>query len=215
MTFTRLHISAFLAAAVLAWGAVLYFQGVRFGSDELFRQLAPFSTVVGVLLTLSVGLDRFAWRLPLLHGWFVKRPDLRGTWRVHLQSNWRDPQTDSPIAPIVCYMGVTQTLSTLQIHLMTAESESWFVADQIIPSRNGNGYRVLGVYTNEPSVHLRGVRSEIHRGALDFSTHGPANRPTTLAGEYWTDRGTAGTMTLEGRVPTVFTRFAHADADLG
>ena len=151
------------------------------------------------------------WRLPWLHGWFVKRPNLRGTWRVELQSDWIDPTTNAGVPLIVCYMGVVQTLSTLQMHLMTPESESWFIAESIRESPSAVGYQISGVYTNRPQTHLRGDRSEMHLGGLLLETHGPANRPNTLTGEYWTDRKTKGEMTFTGRQTTVFTRFKDAD----
>ena len=110
-------------------------------------------------------------------------------------------------------MGVEQTLSKLQMHLMTSESQSWFVADRIAPARSGNGYDIIGVYSNEPHVHLRGNRSETHRGALILQTHGDSSSPARLTGEYWTDRKTTGRMTFTERVHTVFTRYE--DADIG
>ena len=87
-------------------------------------------------------------------------------------------------------MSVVQTLSTLKMHLMTPESESWLIAERISPSPNGIGYQVAAVYTNRPHTHLRGARSEMHLGGLLLDSHGPANYPDTLAGEYWTDRKT-------------------------
>ena len=115
---------------------------------------------------------------------------------------------------IVCYMGVEQTLSTLQMHLMTPESESWLIADRIRPSPSGNGYQVAAVYTNKPKIHLRGDRSEMHQGALVLDTHGPNFRPDTLTGEYWTDRKTKGQMNLTTRVCQVFTRYEDAERAL-
>ena len=115
---------------------------------------------------------------------------------------------------IICYMGVAQTLSTLQMHLMTPESESWFIAERITPSRSKVGYRVVGVYTNEPKTYLRGKRSEIHLGGLLLETHGPANRPNTLTGEYWTDRKTKGQMTFTERLPDVRSGPRNLDSGL-
>lgn len=212
MTFERLHISVFLGLAVVAWGIVLYLQGVRLSADELWQHLAPFSTVVGVMVGAGALLEKVAWRWPWLHGWFVKRPDLRGTWRCELKSDWVNPETGEGVPPIACFMGVTQTLSTLQMHLMTPESESWFIADQIRPSPNGAGYQVIGVYSNKPDVHLRSVRSERHEGALALDAHGAANRPASLTGEYWTDRKTTGSMVLDDRVDELFTRYDDAKA---
>ena len=206
MTFTRLHISVFLGLSVAVWAVVLLAQGRPLSKEYL----APFSTVVAVMASLGIVFERLLWHHPWLHGWLVKRPDLRGTWRVELQSDWIDPQTRSRIPLTVCYMGVEQTLSTLHMHLMTPESESWFIADGILPSPNGIGYQLIGVYTNKPQMRLRGERSEMHQGAIMLHTHGPPGRPETLTGEYWTDRKTAGQMTFTKRVPRLFTRYEDA-----
>ncbi len=205
MKLERLHITAFLGLAALVWWLVL-------GAPRVNTEyLQPFGTVVGVLVAIGAAFEYLLWRWSWLHGWFVKRPDLRGTWRVELHSDWIDPDTNLGVPPIVCYMGVTQTLSTLQMHLMTPESESWFVAERISPSPSGVGYQVAGVYTNRPQIHLRGTRSEMHLGGVLLDTHGPANRPDTLTGEYWTDRKTKGRMIFTARLPAVFTRFDDAD----
>jgi hypothetical protein len=45
MNFSRLHISVFLGIAAIAWAIVLVAQGAKLALDDL----APFSTVVGVL----------------------------------------------------------------------------------------------------------------------------------------------------------------------
>ena len=201
----RRHITAFLGLAALVWWLVLGAPRVK------WEYVQPFGTVVIVLAAFGTAFELVLWRWSLIHGWFVKRPDLRGTWRVELQSDWIDPDTNLGVQPIVCYMGVTQTLSTLQMHLMTPESESWFIAERISPSPSGVGYRVAGVYTNKPQTHLRGTRSEMHLGGVLLDTHGPANRPDTLTGEYWTDRKTKGRMTFTARLPAVFTRYDDAD----
>ena len=206
MKLQRLHISVFLGLAALVWWFVLVAQGTQVSSAHL----RPFGTVVSFLVVLGTAFEFLLWRWSCLHGWFVKRPNLRGTWRVELQSDWIDPATNVGVPIIICYMGVAQTLSSLQMHLMTSESESWFIAEGITPSRSNVGYRVAGVYTNEPKAHLRGNRSEIHFGGLLLETHGPANRPNTLTGEYWTDRKTKGQMTFTERVPDVCTRFEDA-----
>ena len=207
MKLERLHISIFLGLSALVWGLVLFAQRTQFG----WQHLSPFGIVVSFLVALGAAFEFLLWRWSWLHGWFVKRPDLRGTWRVELQSDWIDPATNVGVPPIVCYMGVAQTLSTLQMHLMTPESESWSIAERVSPSPNGAGYQVASVYTNRPQVHLRGVRSEMHLGGLLLDTHGRANCPDTLAGEYWTDRKTKGQMTFTDRRATIFTRFEDAE----
>jgi len=220
MKLERLHITAFVVIAALVWLIVLFFQG----TPVSLAHARPFSVVVSSLVGLGLLFELVLWRLPWLHGWFVRRPDLRGTWCVELQSSYIRP-TECPrdgcaeqlskgerVPMIVCYMGVKQTLSKLQMHLMTPESESWFIADHVRPSPNGNGFQVIGGYTNEPNIHLRDERiSEMHQGAIIIETHGPGLRPATLTAKYWTDRKTTGTMDFTARVDEIFTRFADAD----
>lgn len=207
MKLERLHIGVSLGVAVLAWWLLLLVQSTPMTWEHLW----PFGTVVSVLAMLGLVFERVLWCQAWLHGWFVKRPDLRGTWRVDLQSDWVNPEMQERVLAIVGYMGVVQSLSSLQMHLMTEESESWFIAESINPSPSGIGYEIAGVYTNKPRTHLRGDRSEMHLGGLILETHGPANRPATLTGEYWTDRKTKGQITLSARVQTVFTRFEDAE----
>lgn len=208
MRLERLHITAFVAVAALIWLIVLLFQCTPV-SWALTR---PFGIVVGSLVGLGLLFEFVLWRQPWLHGWFVKRPDLRGTWRIELQSSYVRRETNERGPMIVCYMGVKQTLSMLQMHLMTPESESWFIANHVRPSPNGSGFQVIGVYTNEPNIHLRHERiSEMHQGAIIVETHGPGLRPTTLTAKYWTDRETTGTMDFTDRIDEVCTRFADAD----
>ena len=207
MTFSRLHITIFLGLAVTAWACVLWIKG----TPASWSHFSPFGSVIATLVIAGLLLEYVLWRQRWLHGWFVKRPDLRGTWRVELQSDCIDPKTGEPPPPIVCYMGVAQTLSKLQMHFMTPESESWFIADRILPSPSGKGYQIVGIYTNKPRMHLRGNRSEMHHGALILDTHGSVAKPETMTGEYWTDRKTTGRMTFNGRLNRVFTRYEDAE----
>jgi hypothetical protein len=207
MRFSRLHITIFLGLAVITWGMVLLVSGTPVGREHI----APFSAVVSVLVLLGLAFEHILWRQPWLHGWLVKRPDLRGTWRVELKSGWTDPQNGEETALIVCYMGVEQTLSKLQMHMMTLESESWLIAEGIRLSPSGKGYQVAGIYTNKPQMHLRGDRSEIHQGTFILDTHGSPARPDTMTGEYWTDRKTSGRMNFTIRVSEIVTRFDEAE----
>jgi len=152
--------------------------------------LHPFSTVIGVLLLLLAAFDLWAWRLRVLHGWFVPRPDLRGTWRVELQSNWKNPATDSGVGPIVAYLVVRQTFSALSVRMLTAESASELVAAEINKASDGT-YRLAAVYRNEPNLSVRD-RSQIHYGALMLDVQGDPVK--SLAGYYWTDRNSRGEL---------------------
>lgn len=208
MKLERLHITAFVVLAAVVWLVVLRVRGTPVSP----MHAEPFSIVVTVLVGAGVAFERVLWRLPWLHGWFVNRPDLRGTWRVEIRSSYVRPDTRDRGQVIVGYVGIKQTLSKLQLHLMTSESESWAVADHIRPSPRGHGFQVIVVYTNEPNVHLRDERvSEMHQGAMIIETHGPSLRPKSLTAKYWTDRKTTGTIEFTSRIDAVCSRFADAE----
>ena len=206
MKIERIHITFFVVIAALVWWATLAYQD----TPVTWEHAKPFTIVVSALGVLWLIFDHRLWRNPYLHGWFFKRPDLRGTWRVELQSSFKSKNGER-VPMIVCYMGVEQTLSELKMHLMTPESASCSIANHIRPSPSGKGYQAIFVYTNEPNIHLRDERtSPIHKGALIINTHGSSVRPDTLTAEYWTDRETVGTMDFNSRVEEVFTRFEDA-----
>lgn len=213
MRLTRLHLGAFLGLATVVWAVVLLCQGTEFTPAHL----QPYGAVLGALVVAGSLFEIWLWRCRCLQGWFVKRPDLRGTWEVELRSDYVDPGTGEQVPMKICYMGVVQTLSALQMHLMTDESESWLIADRITPSPAGRGYQVAAVYTNKPNIHLRGMeasykgkRSDIHLGALVVDTHGSPARPESLVGEYWTDRKTKGTLYFTSRIDEVVTSYDDA-----
>lgn len=209
MITSRLHVTVFVGIGAAVWALVLFIQG----TPVTLHIFAPFGTVVGVLVLVGLLFEHFAWRLRWLHPWLVDRPDLRGTWKVDLASDWTDKnRTESPTR-ILCYAGVTQTFSKLQVHLMTPDSTSVLLADRICRSASGSGYEVVGVFLNKPSIFDRGSTSEIHHGAFVLQTHGTAARPDSMSGEYWTDRKTVGQMHFSGRRSHVFTSYASAGED--
>lgn len=193
----KVHIGVIVGIATTIWAVVLYFRG----TSVTFSELGSFSLVVSVTFGAVWLFDRFVWPCRVkgwcvFHGWLVACPDIRGTWEVELQSSWTDPATGKGVPPVKCYYGVRQSSTTLQMHLMTPESESWLQVHRFVPSSKTDGYTLVAVYTNQPGALLRGVRSEIHHGTIVLEFHGPdASHPQSFTGEYWTDRGTKGTMT--------------------
>jgi hypothetical protein len=204
---SRIHISVALAVAVLAWALYL----AAFGTSLSWELAKPFSTVVAVMVVFALILEHVAWQWRWLNGWFFDIPDLRGTWRVILKSNYVDPGTGKVINPIECFMSVTQSASKLQMCLLTAESKSWFLTSSIRRTPGGSGYEVVGLYTNQPKLGFRPQKSGIHLGAVTIETHGQSQAsPESLTGEYWTDRNTTGVMAFEKRNQQVFTRYEDA-----
>lgn len=208
MTIGRMHIAVFLGLAVAIWFVAL----LIFGTSVTLQHLAPFSVVVSGLVIVQLLIEYRLWSKSWLHGWFIKRPDIRGTWRVVLYSDWADPITNKTKDPILCYAGIKQSLSSLQLHLMTPESESWLVANSVVKSPSEHGYQIVAVYTNKPNIHLRTQSSTMHLGALIIDTHGSSIAvPDKLTAEYWTDRKTIGTMEFSDKTDKIYTKYVDAN----
>jgi hypothetical protein len=196
------YIKAILYVAVAAWASVLLASGQKLSSDSL----KPLSTVTTIVVFTVLAFDLWLWKLPILHGWFVKRPTIDGTWKVEIRSNWKDPASGVRIPPVEGYMVVRQTFSSLSLRLLTAESSSELVGTELVCSVDGL-YCVSGVYRNEPRFEVR-ARSPIHFGAVWLKIIEEA--PKKIVGHYWTDRETAGEMELNNRQPKKVQTFQSA-----
>jgi hypothetical protein len=203
---TKLHISSFIGLTIAVWLVALWIQGMPVLSAIFVK---PFSTVVGAITLFVTIFNKYLWSWKIFQGWYVKRPDIRGTWKVELKSSWVDPQTGIVIDPIYGYAVIRQSLTSLSCRLMTQESRSVLVAHSIDQQEDEGLYKLVGVYRNEPNIELQGTRSEIHHGSFTLDIHG--NPVYELRGHYWTDRGTKGGMKLSDKVSKLYDTYEQAE----
>lgn len=196
------YIKAILYLAVTAWTGILFLYGETLKSTWL----EPFSAVTTIVLWAVMAFDLWLWKLPFLHGWFVKRPVIDGTWKAKINSSWVDPGSGSNPPPIEGYMVIRQTFSTLSLRLLTQESHSELVGTEVVCSADGM-YCISGVYRNEPRYQVRD-RSPIHYGAVWLKVIETPQQK--LIGHYWTDRKTAGELELTDRQKKKFQDFSSA-----
>ena len=201
---TRIHIASLVIITMVSWFLCLWVQGLVNMDLKLF---GPFSLVVGIVTVIIGVFNKWAWSWRIFKGWYVKRPDLRGTWKVELKSNWISPETQEEIPPIIVYMAVRQSLITMSMRLMTPESKSELITHSIEQLEDAI-YQVAGIYRNEPGIELQGKRSEIHYGSIILNVVG--DPPIFLEGHYWTDRNTRGSMKLTDRTRDIFDTYELA-----
>lgn len=192
----RAHITVLLLFAVLIWGLSLAVLGLPL----TWEYSKPFTITASALSLGCFAFDRWIWKWLYVRRWFSQTPDLNGTWKVTLQSDWINPETKQGIGPIECIMTIRQTYSKLSARLFTAESSSYAVSQKIVRQNDGV-FQFFATYQNTPDISLRGKRSEIHLGAFVLELRG---EPTeSLVGHYWTDRGTKGKMVLSNRIAEI------------
>jgi hypothetical protein len=201
---SKTQITAILALSAACWVGLLVIRGVPLTREFLW----PFGSVVSAVSFLLLIFDIWAWKLPIFRGWLIKRPILHGTWKVVLQSDWKNPETGQTIDPIQCFMVVRQTSSKLSLRLLTPESSSETVSAGIEVCKDGT-FEVSCTYRNKPKSMYR-YRSEVHYGAMLLSAE--QVKPGRLEGEYWTDRKTIGSVVLTDRNRRAAMTFSQAEA---
>lgn len=196
------QVKALMAFVVVMTAAVLFLQGVRVGAKSLY---SAFSYVVTGVTFLLAAWEKYLWHIwPFFY--LQKEPDLRGTWKGQISSNYVDPNTQVRKPPIEVYVVVRQTCWTIDVRLFSAESSSVTLSGSLF-SDSANVFTLACTYRNTPTV-LRRQRSPISHGGLLLYVRGsPIHQ---LDGEYWTDRGTVGEMLLTGRSKQQAHDFAQA-----
>lgn len=175
-------------------------------TTELFAPIGAASSAASLLV---LAFDHFLWRLPRIGRKLSKRPDMRGTWRGRLSSNWVNPETGQRIDPDPeVYLVVRQTFWSVTANLITKESRSCSTTATLEDDGCGQ-YQFVAQYRNTPRASVR-ERSEVHHGSFKLDVGGePVDR---LEGYYWTDRNTMGELEFDRRSGKAVDSFTHAQA---
>lgn len=191
---------------MVTFGICLYIEDVAV-SFSWIKYLFLIVTVIAVAMAcFNYCLWRHKWLQGRLLNWFVKRPNIQGTWRVKIISSWVNPSTEQQIPPIEGYMVIRQTFTSLNMRLMTKDAYTEFFSVRII-YRPDQPYQIVGTYMHIPLFSVR-EQNAIHRGSVLLRLVGTPL--FSIKGEYWTDRKTSGAMELTDRRSEIFDDFETA-----
>lgn len=195
---SRFAIWALVLVGVLVYVGTLPALGPAMSISDL---AAPLPRVVSVIAVSIWLFDRYLWRIPILHPLVVRVPDLNGTWKGELRSNYPHAQP-----ALRAYLSVRQTLTRVQARLMTETSASDLITGSVFIPTDGDPTLVC-VY--RAAARLLGQRDNPpHRGTLMLEIH--EGQATVLAGDYWTDRDTKGEARFSAHSPRQSRRFDEA-----
>lgn len=200
---TGTYLQALLWLFAALWAGLLIVSGTQLPAN-FFKPISVAISVVGLVL---LALDKWLWHITWLHPWLIQVPDLRGTWEGKLIPN---PEPGQTSAPIKAYFRVTQSLSTIQMRLMTNESQSELIVGTVKRTDDGM-YVVTGIYRNTPRLSCRDS-SPIHHGGILLEVRGTPSRE--LDGQYWTDRKSRGEMRFTARSFHLYDSFDDAAAHM-
>lgn len=193
---------------VVAFGGAVWALGLMFDGWTLAPSFfAPVPWVTTAVATLLGAWDAYLWRIPFLHPWLIKRPDLGGTWRGTVTSSWVDPTTDQKPRPIEAYLVIRQSASTIHVCMFTRESRSVPLLANL--SEADGAWVLSSIYRNEPDMQIQG-RSRIHHGWVQLRARGVP--PVELSGSYCTDRDTKGSLSFQQVTRRLVSDFSDAAA---
>jgi hypothetical protein len=172
-----------------AYAVALYVSGVHIQAGAK-QALSYLPTILTFLVALW---DIWLWRLPVLQR-LAKRPWIAGIWSATLT-----PTAASVIpeggnrGPIEAYVIIQQTFWSIGVRQYTSESRSDSRATMWSETTGGSDRTLTYTYANRPRLELEN-RSRPHLGTAAVDVVGL--RPSTITGDYFTDRYTKGDMTL-------------------
>ncbi|MGB1582458.1 MAG: hypothetical protein ACPHCI_01580 [Solirubrobacterales bacterium] len=175
-----------IGLAAAAWLVVAILLDVP-DQDKFLKSIGGIASVVVLAL---MAFDRFAWRW--LPESLVRVPKLYGTWRVEIKYRLKDDTESSKFG----YMVIRQTFSAIEcvgMHFEDSESAS---QSSDLRKQNGN-WNLWFAYWSRAGILTREDNSP-HKGGVELRVGGGPNR--RLIGEYWTDRGSCGTIAAWNRV---------------
>ena len=183
---TRVKLTAYVVSIV--YSLALFITGLHLpGLAAKLVSLLP-----TVIVLAFAFFDSWLWRRAGINKRF-HRPNLVGTWYGDLVSMQTDTNGREITAdPIPVVLAITETFTTISVTLMTKESKSRSVAEQLVKNANGD-HTLHYQYRNIPRLPLRDQSPE-HAGSVVIDV--PDLAPTTLDGEYWTNRRTRGTFAI-------------------
>lgn len=173
----------------VAYAAALYFSGIHIQAGAK-QALSYLPTILTFLVALW---DIWLWRIPWLQR-LAKRPWIAGIWSATLTPTATSHiPPDGNRGPIKAYVVINQTFWSTRVRQYTAESRSDSRASIWGDTVSGSDRTLTYTYANRPRQELED-RSRPHLGTAGLDIVGL--RPSTMTGDYFTDRYTKGDMVL-------------------
>lgn len=184
------------------WALVIWQSGLDL-DDGTRRWISYLPSVVGGGI---VAWDLWLWKVPGLNK-MTGRPRVYGTWRATLRTNdkSRIPKGGTRGA-IPAVMVIEQTFWTFSIQFHTEQSSSGSITASLVSQQDSRDNKELCFTYANRARQEHNERSLPHHGTCLLRVGG--NSPKHMDGTYWTDRLTAGDITLE-RLDRKTGRSAH------
>jgi hypothetical protein len=172
-----------------AWSLALLVLGVELPAAAP-RVLFALPTALLLLFAL---FNNWLWHVGPVRA-IVGRPLLTGTWTGHLVS-MRSTVDDGEAThdPIPIFLVIRESYLEVSVTLISAESRSRSIA-AVLQTEQERDFVIHYLYSNLPRLTVRD-HSPQHTGGGRLDVSGL--KPSSLTGEYWTDRRTRGSLDVQ------------------
>jgi hypothetical protein len=194
----NINISAFgyifLGISAILWFVIAWATGLDI--SKFFDLLRLLPTVATIDFILFAVFSKWGWRWKYFQGWLVLFPDLNGTWQGHIQTTWKNPQTEVSPGPIPVILTIKQSFGKISCVMRTAEMTSYSFVEGFKLDEDRQIKQLAYSYTSKPKASVTD-RSMPHDGTILLDIIGKPE--SKLKGQYWTARKTTGEIVLEFR----------------
>lgn len=190
---TKLYIWTLIIISLIIYGVYFAFSSAYAEYENFLDFLKPLSIVVMVDAFIVSIFVKWLWKLKLLYPWFVPFPDLNGTWKGVLKSNWICPNTGKKPNEIPTILTINQTFTNVSCVMRTGEMCSESFTSGFIINLETDSTHIVYSYKSDPKADIK-YRSAPHFGTAKLSV---VNNQLILDGEYWSSRETTGTIHLK------------------
>jgi hypothetical protein len=173
---------------------LLYLLCFPITEKTILNYLKPITTVVTFDAIILLLFEKWIWKCKFLHSWLVPFPNLNGTWKGYIKSNWIDPVTNKKPDPIPVILTIRQSFLHISCVMRTKEMESRNFISGFNIDENNQILRLVYSYISVPEQSIRD-RSPQHKGTMSFDII-KDNGQIILIGNYWTERQTTGKVEL-------------------
>lgn len=161
----------------------------------LLNYLKPITTIV-TLDTVVISLfTKWVWKWKLLYNWLVPFPNLNGTWKGEIKTNWINEKTRRKPAPIPVILTIKQSFTNISCIMRTGEMDSYSFISGFVIDKENQILRLAYSYNSIPKQTVKD-RSPQHFGTMYFDIINNSKKKE-MNGDYWTGRETTGSVELE------------------
>ena len=191
---TKTALWVILIASFLIFYAIFHVQGNPVLNLKTIFQILP--KVIFLDLVLFGLFASFLWKLRIFKHWLVPFPNLNGTWKGHIRTNWIDPKTHKKPDPIPAILTIKQSFLKVSCVMRTGEMTSRSVASGFLLDSENQLKKLYYIYDSNPIATVK-ERSPEHCGTMSFDIAGALGKgKIVLTGSYWTGRETTGDVEM-------------------